>query len=179
MVCLRVGDLFFQQWKSEAISNGSAENSWLQKGVTSIFLGRNCSDETIGMRLGTAPKALCLALVRGRAYQKRMPVLIKVERRYRLGYVLDGHPLRSNPHLTSSPLRFVPTCMVGHVSVFSDCVCVSVCAVCVCACVCVCVCVYVCASCAFVCARVCVCVCVCVCVRAREGERQAGNSIIR
>ena len=31
LLAQRAGDLFFQQWKSEAISNGSAENSRLQK----------------------------------------------------------------------------------------------------------------------------------------------------
>jgi hypothetical protein len=38
LLAQRAGDVFFQQRKSEAVSNGSAENSWLQKGITSIFL---------------------------------------------------------------------------------------------------------------------------------------------
>ena len=55
LLAQRAGDFFFQHWKSEAVSNGSAEDSWLQKGVSSVFLRRNCSDEPIGVphvRLG-------------------------------------------------------------------------------------------------------------------------------
>ena len=54
LLAQRAGDLFFQQWKSEAVGHGSAENSWLQEGVTSIFLRWDCSDEPIGIMLGGA-----------------------------------------------------------------------------------------------------------------------------
>jgi hypothetical protein len=120
LLAQRAGDVLIQHRESEAVSNGGTEDSWLQKGVASILLGRNSSDEPVGVRLGTAPKALCLTLVRGRAHQKGVSFLVEIERRHRLESVFLRHPRWGNPHLFGSLHGFMPACMVGHVRVFGD-----------------------------------------------------------
>ena len=59
--------------------------------------------------------------------------------------------------------RWGKTTYKGHISIFSNCLCV-----CVCVCVCTCVCVHACVrACVCACVRVCMCACVCVYVHVR------------
>jgi hypothetical protein len=120
LLAQRAGDLLIQHRNTETVSDGCTEDSWLQKGVTSIFLGRDGSNEPVGVWLGAAPEALCLTLVRRRANQKGVPFLVEIEARYRLGHVFCRHPRWGYPRLFGSLHRFMPTCMVSHVRVFGD-----------------------------------------------------------
>src|SRR3954462_14581904 len=96
----RAGDLSINHRHSEAIGNGDAEVSGLQDGVSTVLLGREGSDEIARVRLGTAPKALSLAVIWSVADQPGVNLLIKLVRSFRLILGFMRHSRRNDPRLS-------------------------------------------------------------------------------